>query len=1529
MPLQPEKPTSQDDDAGQLPRPDVQVSPSPEQSSGLSVWSRIDHNLKWIPLSGKQGPHWHQVMRRVVTDLDTRQVVLTQEIDPSKDKKHYMTPVPKGTHRFQTDLWFCPQEEICPTECLAVHQQRQLKAQLKQLRKTSFLDGKPFLVAEVFSPPRFAPAAREHGFAAVSYDLKTGYDFRKKSHRDEVAKFLEENPPELLVLCPPCTYEGGWHNLNVMRMSPYEALQKQLESRMYIRFCCRLYENQVKAGKRAIFEHPSGARTWSYAEIQRLVQRHHWCKCHMCMYGLRLPQHDQLIRKSTGLLVSDKDMTALGRCCPGKSHPDHTCHDVVAGSAPGVGSVSAYAGQYTPSFVDAVLKTVPMFAKAAKKQLVQVPDESEIHECEVLASAKQGLHASDDDTILKALNKVHKNLGHPSSNDLVRVLKHGGASDRAIELARTLSCDFCKAQTRPHVPLPAKTSRYTRFNQCIGIDVKFLPGWKSGQKIKAVNIVDQASCFQVMVPFHEQETSAVLRKIISEHWVRWAGPPDNVIMDPAPTMVGEALQSLFEHDGSVTNLIAAEAHWQLGRTENHGGWFARVLEKVIKEHVPVDKSTWEVCVHQAHVKNQMIQSFGFTPHQYVFGRNPSLPGDLLNEPLHVIPATAGLSDVEVEKSQAIRTAARKAVVELQDDKALRQALLARPRVPVEFQAGELVAYWREQKYSKAQGTVIQGGQWHGTAMVISKVGRNFIIAHRKQILRCAPEQLRPATMEEKTLVQTPEAELLGIRDLIEGGTFKGHQYVDLVPGRYPPSAGGPPQPMEVDAPDQVHAPMPESSSAGSVPNQVSAPVANLPEAPTSSPMPADDAEAESRPITGETPPDPEVPSSSYGPIRCRVYGKSDDRAMYRPAAMREDDFVEIMREVVPQLIDQAVEQTRTAESDRTSASKRPLESSDGTEPLPSRPRVSSGVEEALSVEEVASCQDEIDILIAAHVKKKATKELPACGNSPELQSMVNESKTTEWSTILEKGAVKVHLGKRAQAIREKFPHRFIGSRFVITRKPLEEGAHVDEADVNTFKVKSRWCLQGHLDPDLETKAQDGMLQSPTLSSPSRVLLMQLLASFGWELQLGDIKGAFMEAGPLDSKYRPLYAKMPNGGIPGVPSDAVIEVTGNVYGQNDAPATWYKTFDQEAAAAGWRRSKFDCCLYTLRDAENQLIGVMGVHVDDTAVGGMGPTFEKSIAQLKARFPYRKWRRGAGEFCGAMYEQDPVSKEIVMSQQHFAETLKPAFIPKSARPDTPLDASQTRVLRGINGSLTWLSSQSRPDLSVQTSLSQQCFPKPRIGNLRDANNAIRRAKQHKGLSIRFQSIDPSRLTICCHSDAAFANVGVHTQAGYVLAFVDRKIHEGQVSPWVPAIWRSYRLPRAVSSTLGGEAQAMATASGSVEWLTLLMLETLEGQFALKDARAKLQHRPPIYATDCKSLFDHLVSPSAPTSIDDRRTSIDVVIIRESLSCTAGVVRWLPTNRMLADALSKDKADPIDLLRSCVRHGRYQISPEELVL
>ena len=71
-----------------------------------------------------------------------------------------------------------------------------------------------------------------------------------------------------------------------------------------------------------------------------------------------------------------------------------------------------------------------------------------------------------------------------------------------------------------------------------------------------------------------------------------------------------------------------------------------------------------------------------------------------------------------------------------------------------------------------------------------------------------------------------------------------------------------------------------------------------------------------------------------------------------------------------------------------------------------------------------------------------------------------------------------------------------------------------------------------------------------------------------------------------------------------------------------------------------------------------------------------------------------------------------------------------------------------------------------------------------------------------------------------------------------------------------------------------------------------------------------------TDCKSLYDHLAAVSSPTSVEDRRTSIDIVILRQSMSRLSASIRWVPTNRMLADSLTKTAGDLTDLLRACIQ-------------
>ena len=480
--------------------------------------------------------------------------------------------------------------------------------------------------------------------------------------------------------------------------------------------------------------------------------------------------------------------------------------------------------------------------------------------------------------------------------------------------------------------------------------------------------------------------------------------------------------------------------------------------------------------------------------------------------------------------------------------------------------------------------------------MLGKVGRNYVLAHRKQILRAAPEQVRSATTEETTLLKTMDVELLGIKDLIEGGAFKSQQFHDLTSQSYPSVTNtntGEPTCLEPTEPERTHdAPaaraslhVPDSPVPPLVQQQPAVPEPAVGDVPTVPESLVPEPERNSPELSDQASPSSEV-SSTYGPMR-KVRGKNGPDALWRPPSMKQEDFVSIMQEVAPQLISDLLhqEQSGVADSSMSTSShsgKRNHEQGDSSpseEPATSKQRTASPSTETMSVEWLDTC-DTAEVLIAEYLKHKAAKEIPHSNNLPEVQKKVDQGKRLEWETMVNKpGVVKVHYGKHAQKIREEQAHRFIGSRFVLTRKAIEEGQVVKPDDPTTYTVKGRWCLQGHLDPDLQQKAEEGKLQSPTLSQLSRMVLMQVIASHGWDLELGDIKSAFLEAGLLDDKYRPLYAKQPPGGIPGLPESAVIEVLGNIYGQNDAPAAWFGTFKQAAIDAGWIQSSFDSCLFT--------------------------------------------------------------------------------------------------------------------------------------------------------------------------------------------------------------------------------------------------------------------------------------------------------------------------------------------------------------
>ena len=132
------------------------------------------------------------------------------------------------------------------------------------------------------------------------------------------------------------------------------------------------------------------------------------------------------------------------------------------------------------------------------------------------------------------------------------------------------------------------------------------------------------------------------------------------------------------------------------------------------------------------------------------------------------------------------------------------------------------------------------------------------------------------------------------------------------------------------------------------------------------------------------------------------------------------------------------------------------------------------------------------------------------------------------------------------------------------------------------------------------------------------------------------------------------------------------------------------------------------------------------------------------------------------------------------------IRPTNIPKNSSPDDLLPDSQVRILRAVNGSLNWLSSQSRPDLSVPALASKHSRNRPSKTSVGQTKPRIE--PNWKVSWIFFKPIDLDKLTVVCHSDAAWSNVGSHTQAGYVIAFTEISLQDGALATWCPATWRA---------------------------------------------------------------------------------------------------------------------------------------------
>lgn len=598
-------------------------------------------------------------------------------------------------------------------------------------------------LCELFSVPRIGLIAEQRGMKCESYDIQSGWDFLKAEDRKRCLQKLRETKPKHLHCCPPCGPFSSMQRVSEKKQNPEERARKLVEAQVLMRFAIQLCEEQAKGKRGFSLEHPVGAKSWDMREWDEFLKRHEkvWIvDFDQCEFGLKDPESGELYRKRTRVITNNEILAkGLDRQCQGNHG-----HQVLEGKIRVGGSwvCRTECAQIYPK------KMCEVFVKSLKRWIT--PEQHETMVVEELSGRHEKMRES--------VERCHRNLGHPTQERFLHILRSAGACEEAIKIAKELKCSVCLAKKPPsHHPV-VKTTRVEGFNQHVCMDTfEMKIGIRKEKKIKCLNICCAGTKLQIVVPLWKGARAKEVRKAYRKFWLRWAGSPVKVTTDGGHEFEGE-MQDGLDRDGTYVHKTAAESPWQNGLCERHGGIWKDIFEKAEEECQPRSKEEYNELIDKVtQSKNSMMRQHGFAPYQHVFGCDLRIPQGLLEGDHNTHYVSGVLQGVgNFQRAHEIRQAARKALVAQDDQERLRKATLrqSRPeRGP--FEVGDFVYYWRRSRDNKH-------GIWKGPARVIGffESKSRIWISHHNKVLRCSPEQLRKLTEDQRAAVQFTTADLL-------------------------------------------------------------------------------------------------------------------------------------------------------------------------------------------------------------------------------------------------------------------------------------------------------------------------------------------------------------------------------------------------------------------------------------------------------------------------------------------------------------------------------------------------------------------------------------------------------------------------------------------------------------------------------------------------------------------------------------------------------------------------------------------------
>ena len=557
--------------------------------------------------------------------------------------------------------------------------------------------------------------------------------------------------------------------------------------------------------------------------------------------------------------------------------------------------------------------------------------------------------------------------------------------------------------------------------------------------------------------------------------------------------------------------------------------------------------------------------------------------------------------------------------------------------------------------------------------------------------------------------------------------------------------------------------------------------------------------------------------------------------------------------------------------------------------------------------------------IRAYKKEKDKNSVSERTLDLQQRELFQAAKVKELKSFFENGVWEF------QSTREADPARTLSSRMLLKWAKNTDG---------TPRAKARLIVRGYSDID----ALEGRVQtdSPTTSRLSRSLLLSISALCKWNGWTADVATAFLQGLPQE---RQLWVKLPADAlnILGADSECRMLLKKPCYGQLDAPRRWFLEATRRLKQLGLRQHCLDPCLFMLYETDfpdepatspnlvvgaDRLCGLICIHVDDLLGTGCPDSvaYQKLEVRLKEAFNFREWHdTEAMEYCGASLVHN--NEGWKLSHENYYKKLKPITVDKNRGLDEPLNAKDTTQLRGLLGSLQWPAVQSSPHLQASASLLAGQVSSGTVETMNEANRLLRFAKGNSDVCLEYQAICPlDDLRLVCSFDAAF---GVRrdgaSQGGYITMLVPKGVFEGEEHPYHVVDWRSAKLPRIARSSLSAEAQAAGQAVDAVDHLCVHWAHILDPRKPLAELMMQPSSLQPTLVTDAKALYDSYQREALGNNLTDKRTGLEIKVMKERLLGLGGRLRWMSSERQFADGLTKFGTR--QLLADRLRYGKVK--------